>query len=102
MFFLSNKYNGKGTCKYISYLLCDEIRKKHGICDETTFNMFKDFVDTYNNDTTNSVCMNQVEHLNVYEFIKMKALYELYDIYMSLSPRYALQNNNYCVYMLKL
>ncbi|GAB69787.1 hypothetical protein PCYB_005360, partial [Plasmodium cynomolgi strain B] len=86
----------------MSYLLCDQIRNNYGKCYENIFSMFKDFVEAYNNDTKSFVCSNQVEHLKEYEFIKMKTLYELYDIYMSLSPRHDLGSKNYCVVLLKL
>ncbi|GAB69743.1 hypothetical protein PCYB_004920, partial [Plasmodium cynomolgi strain B] len=99
---LTHKYNGEVTCKYISYLLCDQIRKNHGKCDEGTFNMFKDFVDTYNKNTGNSVCSNLLKHLDIYVFQKMKALYDLYDKYMEISQKNADKYYYYCSDMLYL
>ncbi|GAB69799.1 CYIR protein, partial [Plasmodium cynomolgi strain B] len=94
--FGSAHYNGEGTCKYISYLLCDKIRDKHGICDENRFNLLKEFVDKYNKSTNSDMCKNIVNHIDGLEFKKMKSLYEIYDWYTSLSDAYAHGNKHYC------
>ncbi|GAB69896.1 CYIR protein, partial [Plasmodium cynomolgi strain B] len=101
--FASGDYDGEGTCKYISYLLCDQIRDKlHGECDKATFNIFQDFVDKYNESTNSHLCKDNIKHLDVNEFLKMKALYELYDNYIYLIPSYAFRSTHYCNNMLNL
>ncbi|GAB69697.1 CYIR protein [Plasmodium cynomolgi strain B] len=101
--FGSGDYNGEGTCKYISYLLCNQIREElHGECDNGTFNIFKEFVDKYNDSTNSKMCMNNIKHLDNREFLKMKALYDLYDKYIQLSSIYAHNHPNYCSDMINL
>ncbi|GAB69783.1 CYIR protein [Plasmodium cynomolgi strain B] len=99
----SYKYNGKGTCKYISYLLCEKIRDKiPGKCDEGIFNMLKEFLEEYNVYNSSNICKNNFKPLDENEFLKMKALYQLYDRYIQLSPIYAHRHDNYCHNMLHL
>ncbi|KMZ82475.1 hypothetical protein PVIIG_06207 [Plasmodium vivax India VII] len=75
-------YNAQGTCNYISYLLYDGIsKKKKGYCDVQTFNNFKDFADTYNARREGNMCVNMIKHLDLVDFHKREALYELYDMY---------------------
>ncbi|CAG9474502.1 unnamed protein product [Plasmodium vivax] len=88
-------YNGEGTCKYISYLLCDGILKKKRECDEHTFNYFKDFVYDYNIKTNSHKCSNKLKYLDDHEYKKMKALYQLYELYDKLKLTY-LQEDYRC------
>ncbi|KNA01732.1 hypothetical protein PVNG_06213 [Plasmodium vivax North Korean] len=95
--FVYGSYDGEGTCKYISYLLCEQIHEKNpGECDEETFKMLKDFVDTYNKTNRSYMCSNHVKRLDNHEFQKMKALYDLYDKYTPLSKVYTNWDNNNC------
>ncbi|SCA60406.1 VIR protein [Plasmodium vivax] len=97
-----DKYNGKGTCKYISYLLCDGIRKKKGDCDEESFKVFKEFVDSYYERTKSSICNYKLEPLNNDEFKKMKDLYDLYDKIIYLLPFEKYVPDHYCKDLLHL
>ncbi|VUZ99252.1 PIR protein [Plasmodium vivax] len=85
--FASGEYDGLGTCKYMSYLLYDGIRNKYGRCDKETFDIFKDFVNRYNNITHSNMCNNKLNLLEDHEFNKMKNLTLLYDKYIFLLPR---------------
>ncbi|KMZ82937.1 hypothetical protein PVIIG_05584 [Plasmodium vivax India VII] len=99
--FTSGKYNGQGTCNYISYLLYDGIRNKIGGYDEDTFDIFKEFVDKYNETTSSTMCKDMIIHLDDDKLNKMKALYELYDNYYILSGENAQGRYHYCGDMLK-
>ncbi|VUZ99587.1 PIR protein [Plasmodium vivax] len=84
-----NNYDGKGTCKYISYLLCDKISNNYlyGECNEEKFNIFKEFLHIYNNKGSN-ICKDMLERLDNKEILKVKALYELYDKYYLLDRQH--------------
>ncbi|CAG9472694.1 unnamed protein product [Plasmodium vivax] len=102
--FASDEYDGLGTCKYMSYLLYDGIRNKYGRCDKETFDIFKDFVNKYNEITHSDMCNNKLNHLEYHEFNKMKDLSQLYDKYYYLLPRvYHWENvTGYCDHVLFL
>ncbi|KMZ96371.1 hypothetical protein PVNG_06148 [Plasmodium vivax North Korean] len=100
--FISGEYDGQGTCNYISYLLCDGISKKNGECDEETFNILKEFVDTYNEKKRSHMCINNIKHIVKEEFLKMKALYELYDKYKDLYIQRIHYKDDYCKDMVYL
>ncbi|CAI7719052.1 hypothetical protein, conserved [Plasmodium vivax] len=101
--FTSGKYNGLGTCNYISYLLCNQIRENiYGECDKDTFNLLKDFVDRYNKSPQSSMCKNMLKPLNNDDFKRVKDLYQLYDKFIDLSPYYEYVPEHYCQNMLDL
>ncbi|EDL42662.1 variable surface protein Vir6, putative [Plasmodium vivax] len=103
--FTSGEYDGPGTCKYISYLLYDGIRNIYGACDKDTFQIFKDFVDGYNNITRSTMCKNELKYLDDHEFKRMKDLYHLYDKYNELLPKLPFWYKEYCedvVYLIGL
>ncbi|SCA60488.1 VIR protein [Plasmodium vivax] len=81
VFILTDTYYGQGICDYISYLLYNGIRNKKGSCDENTFNVFKKFVDEYNDKHRSNICNNMLNHVDYKKFKKMKDLYQLYDKY---------------------
>ncbi|KMZ76902.1 hypothetical protein PVIIG_06240 [Plasmodium vivax India VII] len=84
--FASGEFDGQGTCNYISYLLCEQISKNiYGERDKDKFNILKEFVDRFNIKTNSYICRDNVKHLNNNEFLKMKALYQLYDNYTPLT-----------------
>ncbi|GAB69870.1 CYIR protein, partial [Plasmodium cynomolgi strain B] len=97
------KYNDEGTCTYMSYLLCGQIRDKlYGTCDKGRFDILKEFVDKYNNSTSSYACRNYFKHLGDNEFRKMNALYDFYDKYIKLSAENLHGNTKYCSDMLNL
>ncbi|EDL42705.1 variable surface protein Vir6, truncated, putative, partial [Plasmodium vivax] len=102
--FAWGNYNGEETCKYISYLLCDQIRGNIlGECDEGTFKVLSEFVDQCNVYKRSHMCKNKVKHINNDNFLKMKALYVLYDKYYKLSIQHKQwDKETYCSDMIYL
>ncbi|SCA60450.1 hypothetical protein, conserved [Plasmodium vivax] len=96
-------YNGEGTCKYISYLLCSQISENaYGECDKDTFNLLKDFVDEYHKITHSNMCKNILKPLNNDDFKNMKVLYQLYDKFIDLMPYTQHVPDKYCQNVLHL
>ncbi|KNA01557.1 hypothetical protein PVNG_05003 [Plasmodium vivax North Korean] len=92
-----NEYDGKGTCKYISYLLCNKISNNtYGECNREKFSILQEFVDLFNKNTGSTICKDMLEHLDDKEFPKVKALYELYDKYKDLAMQYIHVKPIYC------
>ncbi|KMZ76795.1 hypothetical protein PVIIG_05396 [Plasmodium vivax India VII] len=93
-----NAYDGKGTCKYISYLLCNKISNNtYGECNREKFSILQEFVDIYNENTSSTICKDMLKHLDDKEFPKVKALYELYDEYNDLAIQQAYwDETKYC------
>ncbi|CAI7717820.1 VIR protein [Plasmodium vivax] len=80
--FTSGEFNGQGTCKYISYLLCDQISKNQkGECDKGKFSIFNEFLEKYNKKTGSNICNGILKHLDQQEFLKVKGLFQLYELY---------------------
>ncbi|CAG9473098.1 unnamed protein product [Plasmodium vivax] len=91
--FISGEYDGQGTCNYISYLLCDQIRDKNDGCDKSKFDIFKEFVDRYNGRKKNSICKDVFKYIEDKEFKKMETIYKLYELYdKHKSPRLNVDN----------
>ncbi|KNA01576.1 hypothetical protein PVNG_06176 [Plasmodium vivax North Korean] len=77
-----SSYDHLHICKYISYLLYDEICKNdYNVCDENMFNTFKNFVDGYRKHSTSNICESKINYLSPSTYQKHKTLYDLYDKY---------------------
>ncbi|CAI7724278.1 PIR protein [Plasmodium vivax] len=77
-------YNQLYICKYISYLLYDEICKgDSNVCDENMFNTFKNFVERFYEDSRYDKCGSKIKlgYLDNSTYKKHSSLYDLYDKY---------------------
>ncbi|KMZ89816.1 hypothetical protein PVMG_06301, partial [Plasmodium vivax Mauritania I] len=69
-------------CKYISYLLYDEICKgDYNVCDEDIFNILKDFVELFRLYSRSDICASKIDYLDPSTYKKHSILYDLYDKY---------------------
>ncbi|SCA60528.1 VIR protein [Plasmodium vivax] len=75
-------YNQLYICKYISYLLYDQICKgDNNVCDKDIFNILKDFVEGFRLYKKSNICMSKINYLDTSTYKKHSILYDLYDKY---------------------
>ncbi|CAG9473085.1 unnamed protein product [Plasmodium vivax] len=76
-----SQYNSDIYCDFITYLLYKEIRKIDYYYNNSTLDIFKDYMEKYNVHARNNACKSKINYMDPYLIKKMETLYTLYDKY---------------------